>query len=322
MRIAVVGRAQVMGLGTMTRDFCRNMPVLRTLVVDHDHGPLDLSGLPNPTVVRAAELTESSFLAAIEGADVVVGFESLYHDDAVGWCRRAGIRTVVFPFWECSPRSIEQADVLLAISDVDKRTYPRAVRVEWPIDRSGLPRAAPTFPPKVFVHNVGHAGEYNSWRNGTQEVLAAAAALRDTGAFLSVNSQVPIPPEWVPKDAPVALLGEAPTVADLFVGADVMVFPVRMEGHYLPINEAGACGIPTIVPALPEWAGWPESMRVPMHGPEIVQRTRQAPYWRADVPALGELMRSLALGLVEPRLPPSPPTWDAFRMQFPYAIHA
>jgi hypothetical protein len=111
---------------------------------------------------------------------------------------------------------------------------------------------------------------------------------------------------------PVEIRPPVETRAELLKGADVCIFPRRLGGHSLPINEATGEGIPTIVLDLPDWRAWP--YRVQPHAqPRERFGTQLAEVWRADPEELGQLMRRMALGDIREEPCPYIPTWERFR---------
>lgn len=352
--IYVIGRAERMGLGTMTEEFCAAMDPDKVIVVDCDNGrTVDASRIANAKVVKRRAFSPADEL---KGASVVVGFETFYHNAVpeIGRHLDFNFKTVLFPMWEWSSHSqVEGSSLLVCLSETDRQwagcrpmPYGFYVRYDWPaspflkakcrvcngagINDHGYPFSpcdrCPIrkilWPPKTFVHLAGNAAHN---RDGTREVIQAARYLRGTGARLRLHASFTIPPEWSINGDVVELAGPCTDRRDLFDGADCLVCPRRIGGHSLPINEATGEGIPCIVPDLPDWAAFPYRVKMVRDG--TFGAARRVDAWRVDVQELGLFMRAMALGYavtsdptLNVSLPQTPcpklPTWDKFKTEW------
>lgn len=314
-RVAVFGRADASGLGSMTLDFCRHMHPDRVGIMDMPGRGGVLEKIPASWVRVPAPgcLKPDWWEQFLEGIDVLVGFETFYRDTVFLVTERRKVKTVMFPMWECSPPWIEQATVLACLSDEDMKYYPRGVRMSWPMDRENFPQHRIFSPPRRFVHNAGGLGLHG--RNGTREVIRASAKLQALGTIpLTVRTNEMLPPPWLDGsrwcDVRVGYLEDR---RRLYHDADVLVFPMRFAGLSLPMLEAAASMIPTLVLDLPEWSHYAPEMRVPTCGSEIFRiGWRMVEYHKPDIEALGDRLVSLAKGDIFPQYPPQPPTWSDF----------
>ena len=313
--LAVIGRADCSGLATMTREFCREMRAGKALILSYaTRGATDATGIENATVIEPNQLTLDFAMRWLEGVDTLVGFETLYSTFVVSAAMKSKTRLVMFPMWECSPQYVDMCDLLIALSDRDAEHYKQSVRVEWPVSRERYMKSDVSYPPISFVHNAGSLGYHG--RNGTEDIIAASRYLDGTNAMLFVRSGETLPASWQDR----ASIGSCVFSSDwvprerLYHNADVFVFPMRFPGLSLPLIEAAACRIPTIVADLPEWRSYPASMRVRVKGTVTHSIAgRRVEYASLDVDRLGEIMRALALGEQEALLPPEPQTWGNFR---------
>jgi hypothetical protein len=311
-KMVVIGRATRSGLGSMTADFCAEMQPERTVIIDVQNGmTMDLSPFRDPFVVALRDWRRSVDVAKelLAGMKWVVGFETFYCGHVTAVARAEGAQTVIFPNWEWSPDSVLLADMLICTSATDAAYYGpvtlNAAGHAWPITSSVITDKERNWPPRVFVHNAGTSPD----RNNTKAVVSAARWLSGTDARLFVHSQVPLD---MPEHDHVAFRGETSHRVHLYDEADVFVHPIGYGGLSLPIREAAANRIPTIIPELPEWSSWPYPV---VMGDSYATKINRhvVRMHRPDIDHLGALMRSMALGEISRRLPPPPPTWDEFR---------
>jgi len=316
MKLAVLGRADPTGLGAMTDDFCRAMDPDLALVVDYStRGKTDPGLVPGSIVLPQTELRFSDFWAEmLAGYDALVGFETFYDEAVLRGAKLAGCKTILFPMWECTQPWCDAADVMVCLSPADEARYPRGIPMRWAVDpRRFQPRTDICWPPKLIQHNAGTLGL--NGRNGTEEFLQAARYLSGTGVAVLVRAQEQIPTEWRTPDAYYA--GMVDQREDLWREMDLFVFPLKIPGLALPLIEAAAVGIPTLIVDIAERRDYHADFRVPIGR---TYRCRiggnEVEYRAADVEALGRRMRSMALGNVRVRVPPHPPTWHKFKTRW------
>lgn len=316
--LCVIGRADACGLGTHTEEFCKAMRPERLVVIvtGREVNPACVQWSNRVTFLPISQFRREHPRSYLTGMKTVVGFETWYRDDFVWQARPLGVRTVMFPMWEWTPPSGYQSDELICLSNTDyefcdtqRETFTVSLQ-DWP--RPDLDIPAPTWPPRTFVHAAGHAAHN---RNGTREVLLAAGHLKGTGAKLVVYSQFDAAAKFEhDSDAPIEFRGEARDRTQILTGADCCVYPRRLPGHSLPINEALGCGIPTITLDLPDWQTQAAYRVTPVsQAPEKWGTQPRAQVWRADPSELGHLMRAMAEGKVVKVPQWRPPTWEQFK---------
>lgn len=326
----VIGRGERMGLGTMTQDFCRAFMPDRVILIDRNGG----RDLPDGSIIggEVIKISQTEFSRHtgkyLEGMRVVVGFETWYEDRVVPMCRGVGIKTVMFPMWEWSPGSAQASDVLITLSETDAihsfglnemappsiRTHQQILKGWWPPSPEvPNPGRQLNWPPQRFVHCAGNA-RHN--RDGTREVLEAATYLVGTGVHIDVYAGFDVISTLFPDNLRltlpcVQLHKPTETRRDIFDACDCLVFPRRLGGHSLPINEALGEGIPVITLDLPDWQYLP--YRVKAH-PQPRERFGRGfcDVAKADPHELGMLMRNMALGNVERKPGPILPPWTDF----------
>ena len=310
----VIGRADASGLGRMTVEFCRHMKPGRVAVLDyHGRGRTNPDLIPGCHLINPASMANHHLLAELmNGMTTVIGFETFYNPAVVARAKVDGLRTILFPMWECSPPWSEDADNLICLSDRDLRAYPRGLRMDWPIDRRAF--LANGFPMRpTFLHNAGSHGYYG--RNGTEFVLKALNQCGDLPCDFRLRTLEAIPSDWFRPPHVVIEQGDVP-IDRLYLGT-VFVFPMRFEGLSLPISEAAALGLPTIVLDLPEWSRWPQELRARVGGTvEHSIGARRVKYAIPDVDHMASIIRRVASHSIEAKAPPPPPTWDEFAKEF------
>jgi hypothetical protein len=318
----VIGRADIMGLGSMTADFCRALEPERVVLIDTLRGlPIDMGPFAdrpdNVTVIRMKDWQSDPAIIIRELANmkIVVGFETFYSDLLPSLAKgnsTGPTKSAMFPMWECSPGSVAESDFLFYLSGQDANFYgpDKGIRCTWPASPVVYdPDRVINSPPRRFVHAAGNAAHN---RNSTQQVLEASLFLKGTGAELHVYHSFRIPGPWMPAfGAPVKFCGSVPSRRDLLVGCDCFVHPQQFEGLSLPISEAAAERIPIIAVDLPQWRGWTHTVSASPAGHK--RFTQSVEMFAPDPVELGELMRGLALGTVAPITPQRQPTWDEFK---------
>jgi glycosyltransferase involved in cell wall biosynthesis len=140
---------------------------------------------------------------------------------------------------------------------------------------------------EVFLHCRGWG---DGDRKGTRFVLEAARRCPEV-PFV-VRAQEHLPAEW---PGNVRLLGATDDPEEQYVDGDVAVQPSRYEGVGLPILEAMACGLPTLVPDAPPMNEYPADPRLLIAGERLQGDLVGNPFpvARPDVDALVAAIRAL-----------------------------
>lgn len=330
MRIGVIGRADPTGLGSMTVDFCDNVEVERAFIINRDsRGPTDSNRVRANYVLTAMWPTSGVDIPQFERffrgeVDIIVGFETFYSRDVVPACVKAGIKTVMFPMWECSPAELAACDLLIAVTDADKKRFPDAVRMDWPMEPMELIRR-PNNPPTKFVCNGGSLGLHN--RNNFD---AAAMAVRN-GCFDGTNARLTLrchdeqyARSFAAGHPKIDVLPRAEKRIELYSRADVIIHLQAFDGLSLPQLEAAACGVPMIVMDIEGYKAYPHRCAarksIDENGPHSFDlydmMGQSVKYWRPDIEDLARMLRGMAMGEILLQSSPKPPTWDEFMEGF------
>lgn len=300
MRIGVIGRSDYSGLATMTQEFCQHFYPHKALIVNRD-----TRGKTVPEKIRASEvrLWEEGEMSPLkhflDDCDVIVGFETFYSDEVIPWAASTTKRTVIFVMGECSPTQMVAASVQVAPTAFDKKFFPAAVKLAWPMDP--IFHEA-NYPVKHFVHNAGSLGLQS--RNNTYRVIKSYDY--NPGYTLHINA-VEMPEAW--KDEcelrGITVGGPKDDRNDLYTNCDCLIHPQAFPGLSLPILEARARSIPVVT----------------MDDLSILSRDyylmmgRRVQFDRPSVPSLTTVMTRLSKPGASFRKP-MPMTWEKFRKQW------
>lgn len=259
MRVGTLCYATDSGLGVLAKAFYDHGIVTHPLVVRHAHHPTHDDWYPGApqTPVRPIDVLTARDLC--RSVDVMLFFETPFDWSLIPYCREHGIKTVLMPMYECTPRILPaMPDLFVCPSLLDLRYFPNggrlaagdsvdevvSVHIPVPVDVPWRKRERA----RVFVHNAGHGGLKG--RNGTRELLEAlwlCNCLKGTGdARFIIRSQKPLPEDVGPRgDLCGRLTWQTGTVpaADLYAEGDVFVFPEKFNGLSLPLQEARAAGM-------------------------------------------------------------------------------
>lgn len=310
--MAVIGRADASGLGSLTVDFCREMRPERVMIINcSSRGATDVGRITCADVqlVEMEKVNQQVVSKFLDGMKYVVGFETFYRTCVMEAAGRMGIHTVLVPMWECTQPEYEICDTMICVSDQDLRHYHDGVRIDWPMNPGAFFKPEALHRPATrFQHNAGTFGL--NGRNNTEGVALAAQMLM--GEIDLKIRAVEKPDFRVPTGVNIEV--GAIDRAGLYFGYDVLVFPIGMSGLCLPIQEAAALGLPTVVMDLPQWAAWPAELKLPSVRVDTLPiGGRAVEYHRFDPAALASLLRRIAKGEVFPAQPPPQPSWGEFR---------
>jgi hypothetical protein len=140
------------------------------------------------------------------------------------------------------------------VDRIDSGRCPIVWDLPVPVDPAGIPRREITGA-KTFLHVAGRPAVKD--RNGTLDFIEIARRCTDLGARWVLACQAPTR-EIIDaaRDAPVELLGDAPTPGGLYADGDVLILPRRYGGLCMPAREAVTAGMPVIMPEIPPNDSW------------------------------------------------------------------
>ena len=229
MTIGIIGKNNDKGLGTLTRQYLKFLPITHAVFVEDKRTKKDLKG----TYCTRPE-------DHIPDVDVLIVLE-MARPELFKRCREKGIKTILKVNYEFLPERLEhEPDLYLCSSSLNYEaiTSDNKVLIPDPVD---LDEIATRNRERchTFVHNGGTLGVGGA--NGTQEVIEA---LKYTSKPFSLilRAQVPIQCH----DPRVDLrIGSIP-FTELYEEGDVFVLPQKFRATSLPLQEAMASGMPTL----------------------------------------------------------------------------
>lgn len=254
--VGLVGFACATGLGNAAADFYVHLPFARWLVLDHTRFRLNQTHLDARCTVRDLDMLESDVAAWLDGLDAVFAIQNGYAPRLWELAKQRGMRTVLMVNGEWfAPASPDMAliDCFIAPTAAcaamlrETGFGDRTIFLPHPIDtdRFAFRRRVRA---EVFLHITGHNDRD---RKGTSLVLDAARRCPEVLFLIRAQDG-----DWA---APpnVRLLGPVDRPPELYTIGDIAIQPSRYEGVGLPILEAMASGLPTIVPDGPPMNEYP-----------------------------------------------------------------
>jgi len=228
----------------------------------HDHSIDGLSEqwLPasaSPEVIRSL----------LSGLDGILFFERhAWHPQILRIAREIGVATVCVPNWEwfngrapewqycdlfvCPSRFTEQI--------VRSYGFTNTCYLPWPIDLAKLPERHVRGQARHFIHNAGLVDRDD--RKGTRDTILAFSRLKRSDIRLTVRLQKSVPLPSVDERVEI-VVGNLPSIADLYSTGDVCVQPSKMEGIGFMVLEPACSGMPVITtdyPPMNEFIQQPE----------------------------------------------------------------
>lgn len=262
LKIGLMARADITGLGIQTRDFYRNMNPHKTMVVDLTKcsgRPLDKSWYPGATYLqytpypdtpssrvpdRASKAIIDDFLSDI---NLFITCETPYDYYILEEAKRRGIKSVIQYNFELLDHvrnpQLPQPDLFMAPSlwRYDDVPFTNKVFVPVPVDRKVFPisdRRPSTV--RSWVHVGGNPALED--RNGTNACIEAfkhtpnaSLVVRTPARFRSQSANVTVSRGTV---------GEP---SELYDGAEGFIMPRKFGGLCLPLNEAMSIGLPCVM---------------------------------------------------------------------------
>lgn len=235
MRVGTLAYATEQGLGYLAKSFVDAGVVTDVLVVVHGKRPTFpwYPGSPHLHDVRDA----AAIVKFCSGLDAMLYFETCFNYVAMRALMSRGVRTVLMPMHECTPKDHPVPDAYVAPSLLEADLYDCPL-VPVPVEEPWKERGVV----KTFVHNAGHGGLKG--RNGTDVVLEAVRHLRKPTRLI-VRSQDELPWFRNYRVGDVHVTCEVGSVArtDLYSVGEAFVFPEKFNGLSLPLQEAYASGM-------------------------------------------------------------------------------
>lgn len=234
MRLGIICRPCNSGLGTLSREFARNLKPDKVLI--------QTNGVFQTFPERYENIVEEEDF--FKDLDVVMSFETFYDWSRIQKCRDAGIKSVLVPMFEMLPERLPLTpDLLLCPSKLDYDIFKDySTKVEYlPIpvatDRLIWKKREKA---NVFVHSGSHGGQ--DMRKGTPELLQAMEYVKSDIKLIIYTWH-----NFSSKDPRVEIKQvNFKNYWQLWREGDVLVYPQGANGICLPIVEAMSSGMGVI----------------------------------------------------------------------------
>jgi len=261
MRLGLIARADDGGLGTLTQEFARNLNVERALIVDLGHksrGETHVGRIKD--VVADARVINYPFgdealRWLVDGLDVVYTAETPYNVNLYGIACESGCRVVLHAMPELLKPDYKAHEVWLPTTwCVDEIPHTRVIPIPVALERF-------EFRERTEVNTMLHVpGEAMLDRNGTDLLMSALPMV--SAPLVLVVAGVRMRPRKVGNVTVVGREASREYWENYTDDIDLLVLPRRYGGLCLPVQEAAACGIPSLMLGVEPQTGWP-GFRVP-----------------------------------------------------------
>lgn len=238
MRVGTICFSTDQGIGFLPKWFYDHGIITDVVIIHHGSRKDHPEWFPGaPVIYNHQNLeNEEACRQLIKNIDVLFQFETPFDWKLLDYCRRQGVKTVIVPNYECTPRNVSVLpDKWICPSLLDQQYFegspfiPIPVEVPWKLRTKA----------ETFVHNAGNFGL--RMRNGTLELLQALPLIKSP-INLILRCQE-IPKFNIPNDPRVTLsIGTIPH-EQLHGLGDVCLRPEKFNGLSLPLAEAFASGM-------------------------------------------------------------------------------
>lgn len=267
MRVGILARADLTGLGIQSRNWVRLLDPYKVIVINSqpfngNEQHFEWYNRPNAYRVDGF-IKPNEIYPILNGLDVLLTFEIPYNYDLLRVARSKGVKTIIQNNWEFTDYlktpSLPLPDLLVNHSywylDEQKARWPQItgycptplfIEDYDTIMLQNLDRD-PTLM-RRFVHIAGRK-TYED-RNGTQDLLEAMKLIPAEYKFELVIK---------PQSADIGDFNDKRITVDrsnpidekeLYRNFDVMIMPRKYGGASLPMNESLAAGLPVIMPRI------------------------------------------------------------------------
>jgi len=249
MRIGLIARADMSGLGVLSQAFYKHLPFDKIMVVSNNVYPSRPEIYKDPIVCKIGTPDLEEIDEFLKDIDIVLTFETPYNWNLFSEAKKRGIKTILIPNYEWLPSTIPVVpDLFICPSKLDYDEVinnsmfgnKNAVYLPVPIDREETPFKLRS-KAEIFLFNNGHGGYMD--RNSSKELFEAISLIKKDVKF-KIHSQVYFPD--IINDSRVEVIyGDIP-YKELYSEGDVFLFPHKFDGLSLPIQEALSAGLPII----------------------------------------------------------------------------
>ena len=271
MITGIVARADNSGLGNMSWELWGRLGIDKAVVITNGVYQTFPERFGCKEALPASEFDDAAVRRLLEGLDAIITVETPYNWNLYKIAKEMGVKSVMFPMYECLKKGMPRPDLYICPSDLDFDSIEGSkVSMPFPVNTEKIRFKTREYA-RTFVHNAGHGGLLG--RNGTDIVLAAIPLVKNKDARFIIRSQTPTECDDPRVDVRV---GNFENYWDMWDEGDVFVFPHKFDGLSLPIQEALAAGMPLITTRMYPFDTWlPTEFMVDVDRTETVKLSRE-----------------------------------------------
>lgn len=317
MRLTIIARSDLTGLGNQSRNWVRLLKPNKVVVIDS----ISFNGNEQHpewyqhenTMTIDGFIDDSEIDKILEDTDILLTFEIPYNYNLFARAKELGIKTVLQNNWEFTDylqQTLPRPDLFMSHSywhlDDQRVLLGRSWYVPTPVfvddyaeiyaDNLLLRRPTPK-----FLHVAGRQTVRD--RNGTLDLIKAVESIPDSVKFqLVIKTQTAEVGET--HDPRIVIDRDSPEdEKELYRGFDAMIMPRKFGGACMPMTEALAAGLPVIMTNVePNDRILPREWLVSTHEEEPLMTRTLISVDRADQRELSDLIVKFAKrGLTERR---------------------
>jgi hypothetical protein len=238
-----------------------------------DHGIIDKILIWPHSTYKPQKWYKKSQIASsvdelLDTCDRLFFFETPFDWSVVRKARERGIKTILMLMYEFTPWPMPYfPDVLVGGSLAEVETCKQlgfkapCRHINAPVEAKWRQRHYA----KVFIHNAGHGGLKG--RNGTKELLEAMKYVKSRVKLIVRTQNGGLECD----DPRVEIVNHAVPYDELWSVGDMLVFPEKFGGSFLPMQEAFASGMPVMATnRFPTNTWLPWDLLIPTDGFEMV----------------------------------------------------
>lgn len=254
MRIGAIGYATEQGLGHLMKWFYDNGVTTDPVIFTHNKHQNHFDWYPAHTprlFPRQSFGSNKTVSDLVDQVQVFLFFETPFDWSFISLCRQRGVKTVLVPMYEWTPREWPvKPDAVFCPSKLDQDYF-----------QAEFPTASPYLPIPVdhttwqyrtcarrWLHNAGNIGHRE--HKGTRQLLEAVPYVKSSEWRLTVRAQDSKALQSILEGCPEAATDKRVTIenhpipyANLFNNYDVYIAPEKFNGLSLPLREAYAAGL-------------------------------------------------------------------------------
>jgi glycosyltransferase involved in cell wall biosynthesis len=250
MKIGLIARPDNGGLGSLSVDFYKNLPIEKVIALSPVRKEHEWKF---PTAFFTDKLKDDLLADFCQGLDLVITFETPYNWNLFEIAKERKVKTVLIPNFEWMEMTFPLPDLMICPTMLDYRVLMEPkIYLPIPIDREILPFKLRT-KAETFLFNAGRGGI--DGRNQAVQVLKSIPLVKSDVKFLirfqsflrSTSPEAINEILTLEKDSRVLCWeGELQHYQQAYILGDVLVHPQKYGSLSLPVQEAMSRGMPII----------------------------------------------------------------------------